>query len=139
MHRTSNGRYLDLNALKIQQENNIAVGNSRMNARGDLLGQGGQIIKTRDELMATHYNSQIGGAIQENNSKILNTEESNAALVADIFAEPIQNGYEEIEKSFENPETVNPKTGVSTDGGLADANKRSADLAEKMRAQRSRI
>jgi len=39
MHRTANGRFLDINSLRIQQEKTIAVGNSRQNARGDILDQ----------------------------------------------------------------------------------------------------
>ena len=60
MHRTANGKFLDMNALKIQQERTIAVGNSRQNARGDVLGSGGQIVMTRDQVMTEYYNAQKG-------------------------------------------------------------------------------
>jgi hypothetical protein len=138
MHRTSNGRYLDINALKIQQENTVAVGNSRMNARGDILGQGGQVVKTRDEIMTEFYNRQKASPLTD--SKIFNNaDEANAAAVADIFAEPIANGYDQIEAANSEPTVVEPKSGVSTNNGIADAQQRSAELAERMRAQRSRI
>jgi hypothetical protein len=138
MHRTANGRYLDINALKIQQENTVAVGNSRMNARGDLLGKGGQVIRTRDEIMTEFYNNQKTSQLTDN--KIFkNIDEANAAAVADIFANPIQNGYDQIETTNADPIIVEPKTGASTSNGLTEAQKRSAELAEKMRAQRSRI
>lgn len=138
MHRTANGRYLDINALKIQQENTVAVGNSRMNARGDLLGQGGQIVKTRDEIMTEFYNSQKASPLTDN--KIFaNADEANAAAVADIFADPMPNGYDQIEEAMLEPTVVEPQSGVSTNNGITDAQKRSAELAERMRAQRSRI
>jgi hypothetical protein len=138
MHRTSNGRYLDINALKIQQENTVAVGNSRMNARGDLLGQGGQVVKTRDEIMTEFYNNQKASTLTD--SKIFNNaDEANAAAVADIFAEPIPNGYDQIEAANTEPTVVEPQSGVSTNNGITDAQQRSADLAERMRAQRNRI
>ena len=138
MHRTSNGRYLDINALKIQQENTVAVGNSRMNARGDILGQGGQVVKTRDEIMTEFYNSQKASPLTD--GKIFNNvDEANAAAVADIFAEPIPNGYDQIEAANSEPTVVEPQSGVSTNNGITDAQQRSAELAERMRAQRNRI
>ena len=38
-----------MNKLAMQNEMTVAVGNVRMNARGDLLGPGGKIIKTSEE------------------------------------------------------------------------------------------
>lgn len=138
MHRTSNGRYLDINALKIQQENAIAVGNSRMNARGDLLGSGGQIVKTRDQIMTEFYNSQKATPLSDN--KIYNSaEEANAAAVADIFESPIQNGYDQVDEANLEPIVVKPQSGVSTNNGISDAQQKSAELAERLRSQRNRI
>jgi hypothetical protein len=36
--------------------NMVAVGNARMNARGDLLGPGGKVIKTRADIAAEYHN-----------------------------------------------------------------------------------
>ncbi|NDB57506.1 hypothetical protein EB001_03575 [bacterium] len=87
MNRTANGKFLDINALRIQQERTIAVGNSRQNARGDILGPGGQVIETRDQRMKNYYNAQKGSQLTD--SPIYNTvDEANAAAVADIFETP---------------------------------------------------
>jgi hypothetical protein len=138
IHRTATGKFLDINALKIQQEHAIAVGNARQNARGDLLGNGGQIVKTRDEIMNEYYKSQQGNKLMDN-PIYSNADEANQSLVADIFETPIANGYDQIEQSLIEPTVVNPKTGAATSGGYADALVRSQELAEKMKAQRSRI
>jgi hypothetical protein len=138
MHRTATGKFLDINALKIQQEHAIAVGNARQNARGDLLGAGGEIVKTRDQIMNEYYKSQQGNKLTDN-PIYQSTDDANQVLVADIFERPIANGYDQVEQSLIEPTVVNPKTGVATSGGYADAIVRSQELAEKMKAQRTRI
>lgn len=137
-HRTAAGKYLDINALKIQQERTIAVGNARQNARGDILGAGGEIIKTRDQIMAEYYKSQQGSNLTDN-PVYASSEQANQALVADIFAEPISNGFDQIAEANVDPTVVSSQSGAPTNGGLSDAAQRSAELAEKLRAQRNRI
>jgi hypothetical protein len=51
-HRTARGLAIDMDRLRLANENTIAVGNMNVNARGDQLGPGGKIIKTRAEIMA---------------------------------------------------------------------------------------
>jgi hypothetical protein len=138
MHRTANGKFLDMNALKIQQERTIAVGNSRQNARGDILGPGGEIMITRDQVMNEFYNAQKGSPLSD--APIYsNSDEANSAAVADIFSQPMNNGIDNIVVSQENTTNVDPTSPPSGVGGLADANLRSQDLAEILRNQRRRI
>lgn len=54
-HRTANGKLIDIDALRLANEGVIAVGNMRTNARGDELGAGGQIVKTRSQLMQEYH------------------------------------------------------------------------------------
>jgi hypothetical protein len=136
MHRTANGRYLDINALKIQQERTIAVGNSRQNARGDILGPGGQIVETRDQRMTNYYNSQKGSKLTDA-PVYNNVDEVNAAAVADIFETP--DNYNNVEQSQNNSTPVDPSTPAPTTGGVNDAQARSQELAERLRNQRRRI
>ena len=138
MHRTATGKFLDINALKIQQEHAIAVGNARQNARGDLLGAGGQIVKTRDQIMNEYYKSQQGNKLTDN-PIYQSTDDANQILVADIFEEPIANGYDQIAQSMNETVVVSSQTGSASTGGYADALVRSQELAEKMKAQRRRI
>ena len=121
MHRTANGKFLDMNALKIQQERTIAVGNSRQNARGDVLGSGGQIVMTRDQVMTEYYNAQKGSPLSDS-PVYNNTDEANSAAVADIFAEPMDNGIDNIIESQQDAVPVDPTSPPSGVGGLADAN-----------------
>lgn len=54
-YRTASGKMVDMDTLALKNETVLAVGNMNVNARGDKVGNGGQIIQTREELMAEHY------------------------------------------------------------------------------------
>ena len=56
-YRTANGKSIDLDLLIQRNELTPAVGNARVNARGDELGQGGKIIRKREEVLRDYYNS----------------------------------------------------------------------------------
>jgi hypothetical protein len=49
------GKEVDMDKLIRQHELMPAVGNVRVNARGDELGPGGQIIRKREEIMSDYY------------------------------------------------------------------------------------
>ena len=51
-HRTARGVPIDMDRIRLANETAIAVGNMKVNARGDQLGAGGKIIKTRQQIMA---------------------------------------------------------------------------------------
>jgi len=138
VYRTATGKYLDINALKIHQERTIAVGNSRQNARGDIIGPGGVIAKTRDEIMKEVYEQQKGSVLSDN-PIYANSDQASQAAIADIFETPITDPASDIAASKENPQVVEPTTAAPTSGGYADALVRSQELAEKLRNQRNRI
>lgn len=54
-YRTANGTIVDMDLLRQKNELTPAVGNARVNARGDELGPGGKIIRKREEVMAEYY------------------------------------------------------------------------------------
>jgi hypothetical protein len=55
VYRTMQGKQVDMDALMQRNEMMPAVGNVRMNARGDELGPGGKVVKTREEVMNAYY------------------------------------------------------------------------------------
>lgn len=57
IYRTLQGRTIDIDKLRQKNELMPAVGNMRVNARGDELGPGGKIIRTREQIMAEYYES----------------------------------------------------------------------------------
>ena len=54
-HRTALGKSIDMDNLRLINEDTIAVGNMRVNARGDELGPGGIVVKTRNQVMDEYY------------------------------------------------------------------------------------
>jgi hypothetical protein len=49
------GKEIDMEKLMKKHELMPAVGNTRVNARGDELGPGGKIIRKREEVVAEYY------------------------------------------------------------------------------------
>lgn len=56
-YRTMNGRQVDMDKLRSQNELTPAVGNMKVNARGDELGRGGKIVRTREQIVSSYYES----------------------------------------------------------------------------------
>ena len=54
-YRTLQGREIDLERLMKHNELMPAVGNMKVNARGDELGPGGKIIRKREDIVAEYY------------------------------------------------------------------------------------
>lgn len=54
-YRSLRGKEVDMEKLTLQNELQPAVGNMRVNARGDELGQGGEIVRTREEVLKDYY------------------------------------------------------------------------------------
>jgi hypothetical protein len=57
-YRTAHGKTIDIDKLRLVNEDTIAVGNMKVNARGDQLGQGGKVVATRNEVMNQQYKIQ---------------------------------------------------------------------------------
>lgn len=54
-YRSANGKIVDIDLLRQRNELTPAVGNARVNARGDELGPGGKIIRKREEILKDFY------------------------------------------------------------------------------------
>ena len=62
LYRTMQGRMVDIDKLRSANEAVQAVGNMNVNARGDVIGQGGKIIRTKDAVMKDYYQTPKGVA-----------------------------------------------------------------------------
>jgi hypothetical protein len=52
VYRTMQGKEIDMTKLVMQNEMTVAVGNVKVNARGDELGPGGKIIRKVEDTIA---------------------------------------------------------------------------------------
>lgn len=64
VYKSMQGKQVDMDLLRQRNELTPAVGNARVNARGDELGPGGEIIKKREEVLRDYY-AEKGGMPEE--------------------------------------------------------------------------
>jgi hypothetical protein len=64
-YRSMQGKPVDMDLLRQRNELTPAVGNARVNARGDELGPGGKIVKKREDVMKEYYNNNPQAVISE--------------------------------------------------------------------------
>ena len=55
VYKSMQGKQVDMDLLRQKNELTPAVGNARVNARGDELGPGGKIIRKREDVMTDYY------------------------------------------------------------------------------------
>ena len=60
VYKTMQGRTIDIDRLRAQNEDVVAVGNMKVNARGDMIGNGGKIVKTKEQIMKDYYEKPKG-------------------------------------------------------------------------------
>ena len=59
VYRTAQGRSVDFGALLLANENEPALGNMNVNARGDQINSDGEIVKSREEIMKEYNKLKI--------------------------------------------------------------------------------
>lgn len=93
--KSMRGVSVDLGKLMAQQEKNIAVGNTKSNARGDQLGRAGRVVKSADEISREHYNRNNPRAVKQTTIKVdddikaqIEAAQENKGQVKDDWDEP---------------------------------------------------
>jgi hypothetical protein len=124
IYRSSQGKPVDIELIRLRNEETIAVGNMKVNARGDELGPGGVVVKTRNEVMDEYYASNA-----------VYTKEN----VADQNRADRQQKIEEDDLSDLDPEITAQDAEMPVDapapklrGSLADAVAKSTKVEQKL-------
>lgn len=68
IHYTYKGKPVDMGALLMMNQHAVALGNANLNARGDVLGQGGEIIQTAEQIAEEYYQQQAAQVITTDES-----------------------------------------------------------------------
>jgi hypothetical protein len=58
IHRSANGKQVDMGSLRLRNEHVRAVGNMKVNARGDLVDDKNQVITPKNQQVNQAYNNQ---------------------------------------------------------------------------------
>jgi len=56
VYRTAQGKMIDMGALRLQNERVRAVGNMKVNARGDVIDDRGSIVSSKPNQVNRQYN-----------------------------------------------------------------------------------
>lgn len=101
VYKTANGKLINFDAILAQNEETIAVGNMKVNARGDELGPGGKIEKTKDQAMADYYklNSPVATDTVSEPRKVSLKKE-----LVDEWVEPVKKKNDDVQSEIV-PET----------------------------------
>ena len=55
VYTSMQGKQIDMEKLQLRNELAPAIGNMKVNARGDELGAGGKIVRTREQILQDYY------------------------------------------------------------------------------------
>ena len=115
VYRTAQGKVVDLGALQLQNENVRAVGNMKVNARGDLLDHNNNPMSRRPQQVGRQYNRQVTNVSEAP----VASSRRRAQAEADPVAEPV---IEEPQQQTPAPEPAAAGEPIGTpEGGLAAA------------------
>lgn len=143
IYRTAQGKSLDLGTIMLQNETVRAVGNMKVNARGDKLDNNNRVIETKPrqiqrQMMRTTNVSDI--PVQTSSTKAKKSKKDKASSAQ--TQQPEQNIPDEIVSATE-PQMVSapPTQAVATpgkipEGGLAAAIARSREVKQELEKTR---
>jgi hypothetical protein len=124
--RTAGGKLLDMEALMAEHETTIAVGNSGVNARGDQLGKGGEVVATVQEVATAYYQENPRAVITQSTKEELGVTQQSTLQADTLVADaPIE------KQAFD--EWVDPENTTETPTGkvTTEENRVVASGAEK--------
>ena len=81
-YKSMQGKTVDMDLLRQKNELTPAVGNAKVNARGDELGPGGKIIKKREEVLADYY--------RDNPTKVPSRNKADAPVEETVVEAPVE-------------------------------------------------
>jgi outer membrane biosynthesis protein TonB len=128
MYRTMQGRMVDIEKLRAANESIPAVGNMKVNARGDVLGAGGQVVIPKETVMRKYY-EQPKGMVDDTPTKNKPTPAPTAEPVKTIQKmTPV--AKKEVKKTQPKPEPVVEQK-VETEPTPVETFKPKTDSTEK--------
>lgn len=71
IYTTAQGKQIDIESLRIANEETIAVGNMKVNARGDKLGAGGRVTETRNQTQDSYNRLSTPVPIEINTAEVV--------------------------------------------------------------------
>jgi hypothetical protein len=126
--RTAQGKPIDMDALRTTNEKTIAVGNMKTNARGDELGPGGVVLRTRNEVVGEYYATNAVYTKERVEDQRGQQQVARSKAVAADPIEPVVSLDPAIDEQDHQMEDTAPKLR----GTLADAVAKTAQVDQKV-------
>lgn len=84
LYKTAMGKSIDIEALRLKQEDTLAVGNMRINAKGDEITPTGQVIRSKsDKVKANYYD--LHATVPEEGDIPTNKPTTQTQVIADAL------------------------------------------------------
>lgn len=64
VYKSAQGKSVDMGRLALQNEKTRAVGNMKVNARGDVINDNNKVIAKKNEQVNRQYNKQVKSTIR---------------------------------------------------------------------------
>jgi hypothetical protein len=130
IYKTAQGKSVDIDSLRLQNEETIAVGNMKVNARGDQLGMGGQITQSRNQTMNQHYKIQTASAEDETVRRVQEEQRRAGARITqgDVGSKPPE---PEVDPSGVSFDPV-PEPTPTMRGSLADSIAKQVTVSQEL-------
>jgi hypothetical protein len=130
IYKTAQGKSVDIDSLRLQNEETIAVGNMKVNARGDQLGTGGQITQSRNQTMNQHYKIQTASSEDDAVRRVQEQQRQAGARITqgDVGVIPPE---PEVDPSGVSFDPV-PETTPTMRGSLADSIAKQVTVSQEL-------
>lgn len=114
--RTMRGQHIDMTQLSGMNPDAIAVtaGGISMNAKGDILGPGGVVVKKAEQIQE-EYNSQVSKSNQKISLADSNNMKKFAMKRKFMTPDEVQNNVKELEKEKERAKKLSDKVLATTE------------------------
>ena len=112
-HVSMRGKIVDMELIRKKNELTPAIGNARVNARGDELGPGGKITRKREDIARDYYESNPNSVKDEDSNAVTRPTATPDAMVMPTLAEKAQlvdEWQEDADGNFIKPDTKTAKT-----------------------------
>jgi hypothetical protein len=120
-YRTAMGKTIDMGSMVLANENVRAIGNQKVNARGDIIDSNNNVVKTRQQQLAEQYSTQGKKQNRPTNAQKPRAEKpaeaikSKEPLPAPVPEEPVDFPEDVAEDDVEivKEEPAKPVTGLA--------------------------
>jgi hypothetical protein len=129
LRRTAMGSAVDIDQLRLANETTIAIGNAKTNARGDLLGAGGKVIKTRAQVMQEYHQMNMKPAIAAVEDDYNDSHEY-AGQSSQVITQPKSNVLQKAVQ--ESPATPEPVSYSKPRGSFAESLAKEAEVTQEL-------